>query len=183
MRIPFLQIAIGLVLAGIVHIAIILLIPSLATQDAWSKLVANGPQWKFTRLNKTGEEKSNLLSSTDTLFQLASCRFSLSEGPVLIKSLGRLPFWSVAVFDRYGKNVYSFNDRTTIDNQLNLLILNPVQMSILREDPPASVDQAIVVEAPIDEGFALVRVLQSDDSWAPEVDDFLNKARCEKFTF
>ncbi len=183
MRFPVYPIISGLVLAGIVHISIILLIPTLASQDAWSKLVATGPQWNFSRLNQKGGNNSSLLSATDPLFELASCRFTLSEGPVLIKSAGRLPFWSVAVFDRFGKNVYSFNDRTTIDQQLNLLILNPVQMSILREDPPASVDQSIVVEAQIDEGFILIRALQPDDSWIPAIDDFLNNASCERFSF
>lgn len=183
MKIPFYQIISGLLLAGIIHISIILLIPSLASQDAWSKLVSIGPQWKFNRLNNAGENKSSLLTATDPLFQLASCRFSLAEGPAHIQTNGHLPFWSVAVFDRYGKNVYSFNDRTTIDQQLNLLILNSVQMSILREDPPAAVEQSIVVEAQIDEGFVLVRALQPDNSWDPAIDSFLSSAKCEKFVF
>ena len=183
MKIPVYQIIVGLMLAGIIHISIILLIPSFASQDAWSKLVSIGPQWKFTRLNESSKNKSSLLTATDPLFQMASCRFSLAEGPVHIQTTGNLPFWSVAVFDRFGKNVYSFNDRTTIDQQLNLLILNPIQMSILREDPPASVDQSIVVQAQIEDGFVLVRALQPDKSWVPAINEFLNNASCEKFAF
>ncbi len=183
MKIPIYQIVSGILLAGIIHISIILLIPTLASQDAWSKLVLLGPQWQFTRLNNAGENGSGVLAATDPLFQTSSCRFSLAEGPALIETTGILPFWSVAVFDRYGKNVYSFNDRTAIEQQLNLLILNSVQMSILREDPPASVEQSIVVETQINEGFVLVRALQPDSSWVPAIDAFLGNASCKKFSF
>ena len=183
MRLPIYQIISGILLAGIIHITIILLIPTLASQDAWSKLVAIGPQWHFTRLNNADENGSGVLAGTDPMFQTSACRFSLAESPVFIETTGNLPFWSVAVFDRYGKNVYSFNDRTAIDQQLNLLILNSVQMSILREDPPASVEQSIVVETQINEGFVLVRALQPDNSWAPAIDAFLDNASCKKFKF
>lgn len=181
MRFPFYQIIAGLVLAGIIHITIILLIPSLATQDAWSKLVAAGSPWRITRLNEAGKNGSSLLSGTDPSFQTASCRFSLTDSPVVIRASGDLPFWSVAVFDRLGKNVYSFNDRTAIDQKLNLLILNSVQMSVLREDPPATIEQSIVVETQINEGFVLIRALQPDDSWGPAVDAFFGAAICKKF--
>ena len=183
MRFPVYQLIAGIILAGIIHITIVLLIPSLASKDAWSKLVTAGPQWQITRLNHTGNGKSSLLAAIEPQFQTASCRFSLQESPVFIRADGDLPFWSVAVFDRYGDNVYSFNDRTAIDQQLNLLILNSLQMSVLREDPPAAVEQSIVVETPITEGFVLVRALQPDPSWASAVDKFFSDAACEKFTF
>ena len=183
MKLLIYQIISGILLAGIIHISVILLIPNLASQDAWSKLVSIGSPWHFTRLNNVGKDGSGVLAETDPLFQTSSCRFSLAEGPALIQTTGNLPFWSVAIFDRYGKNVYSFNDRTAIDQQLNLLILNSVQMSILREDPPASVEQSIVVETQINEGVVLVRALQPDNSWAPAINTFLDNASCQKFIF
>lgn len=183
MRIPAYSIVAGLVLAGIIHISIVFLIPVLASQDAWSKLTTAGPKWQFTRLNNAEKADNNLLSSTDPLFQIAACRFSLGESPLLIRASGKLPFWSVAIFDRLGKNVHSFNDRTAIDQQLNLLIVNPVQMSILRQDPPAAIEQAVIVETQISKGFVLIRALQPDPSWAPAVDAFLGNAACEKFSF
>ncbi len=173
----------GVILAGIIHISIILLVPSFASRDAWSKLINVGPQWQFTRLNKAGKDGESLLTATDPLFEIAACRFTLSDYPLLIRSVGDLPFWSVAVFDRYGKNVYSFNDRTAIDRQLNLLVVNPVQMALMREDPPSAIDESIVVETNINQGFVLVRALQPDPSWAPDVSNFFAKARCDKFKF
>ncbi len=183
MRFPIYPVIAGLILAGIIHIIIVLLIPSLASKDAWSKLVTAGPQWQFTRLNHNNNDGSSLLTAIDPQFQTASCRFSLQDNPVFIRADGDLPFWSVAVFDRFGDNVYSFNDRTAIDQKLNLLILNSLQMSVLREDPPATVEQSIVVETQITEGFVLVRALQPDPTWATAVNKFFDKAVCEKFAF
>ena len=87
-------------------------------------------------------------------------------------SARRLPdeFWSVAVFDRRGRNVYSLNDRSAERSRLDLAILTPVQMAQLRQDPPASLETAIVLELPIDVGFALLRVFVPDDSLLAERD-------------
>ncbi len=175
------NIVIGLVLAGIVHISIVLLIPSQASMDAWSKLESTGPSWKFHRVTSSANNENQLLSSIDPLFQIAACRFSLQEAPLKVHGLEKLPFWSVAVFDRLGKNVYSFNNRTAIKQKLNLLVVNPVQMAILRQDPPDDVKEAIVVESDIGIGFVLLRALQSDLTWAPAVDQFLKQTSCQKF--
>ena len=181
MKSSALSIIAGLILAGIIHISIVLMIPAFASQDAWSKLTSTGEEWHFTRLNNANKNGANLLSSTDPLFQTAACRFSLSETPLLVRAFGDLPFWSVAVFNRHGKIIYSFNDRTAIDQQLNLLIVNPVQMAVLRQDPPASIEQSIIVKTSIDKGFVLIRALQPDPSWVPAVNNFLGEAACEKF--
>jgi uncharacterized membrane protein len=183
MRFPVYSVVAGLILAGIIHISIIFLIPLQASQDAWSKLATTGPKWQFRRLNQAGKSSESLLLATDPLFQTAACRFSLGDSPLVIRASGQLPFWSVAVFDRLGKNIHSFNDRTAIDQQLNLLIVNPVQMSILRQDPPASIEQAVIIETQIKKGFVLIRALQPDISWAPAIDRFLDEAACEKFSY
>ena len=179
MKVPVISIVAGLVMAGIVHIAVILLVPVLASQDAWSKLLVTGPEWQFARLNSSKSAHANLLSEIDPLFQISACRYSLSSGSLRVRSNGNLPYWSVAVFDRYGGIIYSFNNRTAIDQKLNLLVVTPLQMSQLRQNPPESIEQAIVVEADINRGFVLIRALQSDLTWAPAVDNFLGEASCE----
>lgn len=171
---------IGLILAGIVHISIVLMIPNFATRNAWSNLVDTGAAWQFVRLNREKRPADRLLASTDPQFQIAVCRFDLSQSPLLIRTSGILLFWSVAVFDQFGNNVYSLNDRTAIDQQLNLLVVNSVQMADLRQAPSTTVEQSIIFEATTDRGFVLVRALQPDPSWAPEVDRFLGQASCEK---
>ncbi len=180
MKIPLVSIAAGLILAGIIHISVILLVPIFASQDAWSKLKSAGPEWQFSKLNSAGEKRSNLLFSTDPLFQISACRYSLTDSSLRIGAFGDLPFWSVAVFDRFGKNIYSFNNRIAIGQKLNLLVVSPVQMSLLRQDPPDLVKNAIIVESDADAGFVLIRALQADPTWEAIVDNFLGEAKCER---
>ena len=42
--------ALALVLTGIVHIVIILLIPSYAERDAWATLAGKGKAWEFSQI-------------------------------------------------------------------------------------------------------------------------------------
>ncbi len=170
-------------MAGIVHISVILLVPALASQDAWSKLIKAGPMWQFVRVNSNALTRDSQLSAVDPLFQIAACRYSLESGSLSIRAYGDLPFWSVAVFDRYGEIIYSFNNRTAINRDINLLVVSPLQMLFLRQNPPESIEQAIIVETDIDQGFILIRVLQSDPSWVPAVDNFLGEASCENLEF
>jgi uncharacterized membrane protein len=108
----------------------------------------------------------------------AVCRFSLEDGPLRVQANFPDDFWSVAVFDRRGRNVYSLNDRATQGSNLDLAILTSVQMAQLRQNPPASLDTAIVLELPIQAGFVLLRAFVADDSVKPAALAALAGARC-----
>jgi len=175
--------AIALCLSGIVHILIILLAPSFATQDAWAKLQGEGGPWSFSVVARPGQRNSNNLPSIDPAFGVAACRFDLSEAPLSVETNGELPFWSVAIFDRKGRNIYSFNDRTAIDRRLFLIVVNPIQMARLRKNPSEETEKAVLIEADVAEGFVLIRAFQQDESWAPAVERFLGDAQCSRYEF
>ncbi|MEL6946797.1 MAG: DUF1254 domain-containing protein [Pseudomonadota bacterium] len=173
---------IGLVLAGIVHVLIILLIPFYATNDAWTRLAARSGAWSFTKV-AAPDMPTTPLPLVDPAFRMAACRFDLSEAPLRLSSIGVAPFWSVAIFDRQGRNIYSFNDRTAIERRLSALIVDPVQMAQLRKNPPPEAESAVLVETTSRQGFVLVRALQSDTSWSRETEAFLQNAKCERYAF
>ena len=167
----------GLLLAGVIHITMIFLVPYYATHDAWSEVERLGPDGQFHILPLAG-------SGTDTLPGLdprllhAVCRFSLAERPLRIRASLPNDFWSIAIFDRRGRNIYSLNDRSAERTQLDLAILTSVQMAQMREDPPASLEQAVVIELPVEEGFVVLRVLVADDSMLPSATRALEGADC-----
>ena len=168
------------VLAGIVHILIIFLIPSFAADDAWSKLADAAEPWEFSVVSEPGSQES-FLPLVDPAFGTAACRYDLDEAPVRVSATGRLPFWSVAVFDRKGRNIYSFNDRSAVEQELSLIVVNPVQIARFRKNPPAGYEEAILVETTSSQGFVLIRALQESQSWASIVMKFLSDAKCEAF--
>jgi uncharacterized membrane protein len=167
----------GLLLAGIIHIVVVFLVPYFATRDSWSEVGRFGRDGKFHVL-PLAEPGSEALPVMDPRVLYAVCRFSLAEGPVRIRASLPDDFWSVALFDRRGRNVYSLNDRSAERTQLDLAVLTPVEMAQLRENPPASLETAIVVEVPINVGFVMLRVFVADESELPSATAALNSADC-----
>ncbi len=167
----------GVLLAGIIHIVVIFLVPYFATHDAWNEVGHFGGDGKFHVL-PLAEPGSEALPAMDPRILHAVCRFTLDEGPVRIRASLPDDFWSVALFDRRGRNLYSLNDRSAERSQLDLAVLTPVQMAQIRQNPPASLETAIVVELPINVGFVMLRVFVADDSELPNATAALSAADC-----
>lgn len=171
----------ALVLAGIIHILVVLLIPYYADRDAWATLASKGEAWNFSIVATPGNVQPSDLPLVDPAFGVAACRFDLSQSPLIVEANGDLPYWSVALFDRKGENFYSFNDRTAIGRQLFMIVVDPVQMAQLRKNPPEETERAVVIESNLKEGFVLVRAFQDSESRRPAVMKFLNEARCSRY--
>ena len=167
----------GLLLGGIIHVAIVFMVPLYAANDAWAQMRAFGRDGQF-HLLPIPEAGAEPLASLDPRMAQAVCRFSLADGPVRVRAELPDEFWSVAVFDRRGRNVYSLNDRAAERSRLDLAILTPVQMAQVRQDPPTSLETAIVLELSLDTGFVLLRAFVPDDSMLPEATASLRAADC-----
>ena len=166
----------GLVGAGIVHIAVLLLVPSYSQRDAWSVLSEHAGSYVMTRLDPPGAPP--LIGSIDPLFDAAACRFDLGEGVVRVHGDGEVPYWSISVYDRTGLNIYSFNDGSTAGGALDFVVATPVQMIALRNALPAEFDGSVFVEADIGEGIVVVRAFAPDGSWEPGVSAWLQDLAC-----
>ncbi len=167
----------GLLLAGIIHIATVIMVPYFATDDASTLMRQFGRADVFHILPRA-EAGAEPLANLDPKMLYAACRFSLSDGPVRITASLPNNFWSVAIFDRRGRNVFSVNDRSAERSELDLAVLTPVQMAQLRQDPPAALETAIVVELPLDSAFALIRVFVADDTLLSRARADLETADC-----
>lgn len=167
----------GLLGAGIVHIAVLLLLPSLSERNAWSLLGAAGGLNRFVTLG-ADSPAARLVRSADPLFEAAACRFDLGQGPVHVEAPSRTPFWSVSIYNRKGENIYSFNDRTATEGVLDLVLATPVQMLELKKELPPELEQSIVVEVDATDGIVVLRRLAPDATWRPLIADYLSNATC-----
>lgn len=168
---------VGLVGAGIVHIAVLLLLPVVSERDAWSRLSQAGGLYTVAPLYGAQADR-RVLRSADPLFQAVACRFDLADGIAHIRGVGHLPYWSVSVYDRGGRNIYSFNDRSSSVGMLDLVVLTPAQMLEVRKDLPEAYAESVFVEAEIGEGIAVVRGFVPDASWSPTVARQLGSLAC-----
>lgn len=170
---------VGVVGAGIVHIAILFLLPHMTERDAWTRLAELGEVHETVVFDR--EEGSRLLAIPDPLFLAAACRFELDEGPVRISAPGRMLFWSLSVYDRTGQNIFSLNDRTASESELDIVILKPVHMLELRHTFPEDFAGSIFVEAELDAGMAVIRSFVPDETWRPRVSDYLRSISCDPY--
>ncbi len=169
----------GLLLGGIIHIAIVFLVPLYATNDAWSRIQDFNAHLKFHVLPQSAPD-SEVLTLLDPRLMHAVCRFDLESGPVRINVTFPRTFWSAAVFDRRGRNVYNLNDGSAGGSALDLALITPIQMALLRQNPPASLETAIIVERAMKEGFVLLRAFVGDDSAADGISAALSRASCQQ---
>jgi len=170
---------ISLVGAAIVHIAVLLLLPQFSDRDAWSRLAEAADFYKAVRIDPDAGE-ATIVKSVDPLFYAAACRFDLSEGAVHVRAPGKVPFWSVSVYNRGGQNIYSFNDRTAETGILDFVVLTSAQMIEVRKQPPEEFQQSIFVEAAVDEGIVVIRSFVPDQSWNRTASSFLRSIACTK---
>ena len=169
----------GLILAGIVHISVILLIPNYGSRDAWNIISQRSDMWVFSKLSD-GADGANTLEDTDPYIKMGACTFDLDEAGLRLIGEKTPGFWSLSVFDQGGSVIYSLNNNTAINNKLNLIVLNPIQMITLRESPAEEIDNAVIIEADIGKGFVVLRKFQRDDTEKDAVDEFLSSAKCMK---
>lgn len=167
----------GLVGAGIVHIAVLFMLPAYTDRDAWSQLSEVADYYAVTPVGGT-PAPTPLVRSVDPLFAAVACRFDLSDGVVHVEAEGRAPFWSMSVYDRNGQNIFSFNDRTSPEGMIDFVVLTPVQTIEVRKELPERFVNAVFVEADIEQGIVLVRAFVPDPTWRPAVESFLSGLSC-----
>lgn len=168
----------SLVLAGIVHITIVLLIPLFSKQDVAKKILGTLPNGGFHTLAKFPETN---IKGQDPFFKSVVCKFDLTEDSYLIEASRFSEFWSASVYNANGQVVYSLNDKTAIRNQLRVLIVNSVQWAKLRKLQDPELEKSILVEMNSPDGFIVLRALVRDESFTGTADAFFNSAKCQTF--
>jgi uncharacterized membrane protein len=167
----------GIVGAGIVHIAILLLLPALSERDSWSRLAEAGELYSVVPIHGSADGPP-LVKAYDPMFDARACRFDLTEGIVHVLAEGNVPFWSASVYDRNGQNIYSFNDRTASGGELDFAVVTPVQMIEIRKELPPEFQSSIFVETQADQGIVVVRAFVPDETWRPVVTRYLDSIVC-----
>lgn len=165
--------------AGIVHIAVLLLVPQFSEKDAWASLAEAADFYKAVRIDADGG-RAPIINTVDPLFFAAACRFDLTDGAVHLRAPGKVPYWSVSIYNRGGQNIYSFNDRATDTGLLDFVVLTSAQMIEIRKQTPEEFRRSIFVEAAVGEGIVVVRSFVPDQSWNQTVSSFLRSIACTR---
>jgi uncharacterized membrane protein len=166
----------GLLGGIVIHITSVLTFPSLGGRNLWQAVETLGPEGVFAITPKPSPG-SESIAYLDPNMAHGICRFDLSVGPRrIVASLES--FWSVGIFNDRGQNLYSLTSGGADREILDLLIARPEALTPLRRDPPAILEEAVVVDLEIDRGIVVIRGFASDPTMWDQISAQLAAADC-----
>lgn len=167
----------GLVLGGIIHIAVILALPVMSGGGVWAELAGMGALNKAVVLPAAEPGQPNPLR-LDPELTYAVCQIDLRQGPGTVS--GTLPqaFWSVAVYNHAGIALYSTTNRDGIGQNLELGIFNPVQTRLLAEQKLDVAEGLLIVESRDDDVYVVVRLHPEQQVMRARYEDQLRTLSC-----
>lgn len=149
-----------LLVAGVVHIASLLMVPRVAPDDAFARISAATPEGSVSVLPPGGSPGA-ALPDRDPSLASAVCRYDLGRGPLRVSAaLGGEAFVALTLHARSGVAFYGLNDRAGNEGRLELVVMTARQFDDAQAKDAADVPvRDVRVVAPQREGFVLFDVL------------------------
>lgn len=167
----------GVLLGGIVHLATVLWLPDLATQDAYSRLSPMAEVNTVTTVPPPQPEKS-ALPFMDPAFAIAVCRYDLSKGPLKFSVPVSPAYTSVSFYTRHDVAYYAINDRAAGRRVIELELMTSEQRGELPSDEEITAADRLIVESPTPTGLIVIKALAPEPALMPATQNALRAARC-----
>jgi uncharacterized membrane protein len=174
-RAMILVVMMGLVLAGIVHIIVVLLIPRFADNDAYALLAERGRQGQAELVRTTDTR----IIAHDPATVISVCAYDLADGPLMVAARrGGLPL-AITLHQPGGGVFYAVTDRAAIRGTITFMITTRAQMAerIAQEDE-GEVEREFRVLAPATQGLVVTRVLVRRESERQEAEALATATSC-----
>lgn len=167
----------GIVLGGIVHLVSVLVLPRVATKDAYSRLAP------VTALNATSQlpaaaPDNALLPFQDPAFATAVCRYDLSSGSIKLAVPVSPAYTSVTFYTRNDVAYYAINDRSAGRRVIELDLMTTEQRAELPEDEEITAADRLIIESPTLTGLIMIKALASEPDLMPQARAALAAATC-----
>lgn len=171
-----LAVAIGLVLAGIVHISTVLSVPYLAKHSAYDRL-ADGLTMHKSALVTPAAAPS--LPFSDPATVLAVCPFDLAKVPVRVRAPVGDHLLTLSFLGSDGRIFYGLSDRAAQRGVIDLVLMTRAQLDeALRADAEDEVPRDVRLMSPVERGLVIVRVLPLLPSERPDAQALALRTTC-----
>ncbi|TMJ72857.1 MAG: DUF1254 domain-containing protein [Alphaproteobacteria bacterium] len=167
----------ALLLAGVVHLATVLLLPRMATQDAYARVSAIAPVNSVIAIPPPTPEKA-LMPFMDPAFQVSVCRYDLTHGPLKFSVPITQAYTSVSFYTRSDVAYYAINDRAAGRKVIELDLMMAAQRAELPENEEITAADRLIVASPTTTGLIVIRALAPEPGWIPAVRNALAAAQC-----
>jgi uncharacterized membrane protein len=169
---------IGVVLAGGVHIAVILASPRFAEQDAFANIQPTLTAEQAQIISAPGTTNT-WLPMPDPAIAVAACAFNLSDGPARIAAKTGSLFLSFSFHTKTGGVFFAVTDRAAVRGELEIVVMTARQLDEARageDENDPSRDVRIV--APEGRGFVIVRVAAPTPSLRSQAEEAAKAVAC-----
>jgi uncharacterized membrane protein len=169
----------ALLLGGIVHLATVLLLPRLASQDAYARISAIAPVNAIIPVPPPTPE-NEVMPFMDPAFAISVCRYDLSRGSLKFSVPIGQAYTSVSFYTRGDVAYYAINDRAAGRRTIELDLMTAAQRADLPENEDITRADRLIVTSPTTTGLIVIRALTPEAGWIPGARNTLAAARCRQ---
>jgi uncharacterized membrane protein len=169
----------GVLLGLLIHVVVILMLPTLTPNSIAKRLAEIGQVNKTLLLaDVTASTPNPLRLDPDLVY--AVCRLDLRSGPGELSGSLPLSFWSVAVYDPTGTVTYSTTNRDGGGQALDIGLFDPAQTRLLAEQKIDVDSGLLIVESQSDDIFLVVRLAPPQPAMRERYKALLSKLNCHQ---
>jgi uncharacterized membrane protein len=167
----------AVLLGGIIHLATVLLLPSMASQDAYARMAAMAPVNTVIPVSAPTPERS-VMPFMDPAFAVSVCRYDLSRGPLKFSVPISQAYTSVSFYSRSDVAYYAINDRAAGRRMIELDLMTVAQRAELPENEEITRADRLVVASPTMMGLIVIRALAPEPGSIATARSVLAGAQC-----
>jgi uncharacterized membrane protein len=171
----------GVLLGGVVHLATVIILPRIATQDAYARLTPIAPVNTVVALPLPSPERA-IMPFMDPAFASAVCRYDLSEGPLKLTVPVSPAYTSVSFYTRHDVAYYAINDRAAGRRVIELDLMTAAQHEQVPEDEEITAADRLIVESPTSTGVIAIRAMAPEPGLMPAAQSAVAASRCMRQT-
>ena len=167
------------IVAALVHLVVVLVLPIVATRDAFARLAPLGPLGQTLALPRASPTEK-MLPYADPALAWAFCRYDLASGPVRVTAPVGRAFASISFHTRRGLVFYALTDKAATHGVIDAVLATPSDIRALEahddEDDPS---RDLRIAAPAPEGYVVMRVFSELPSLYPEAEAQAKQLVCK----
>jgi uncharacterized membrane protein len=168
----------GVLLGGVVHLSTVLLLPTMATQDAYSRLTPFTPVNKVVPVPAPSPDKATM-PFMDPAFAMAVCRYDLTAAPLKFSVPISQAYTSVSFYTRADIAYYAINDRAAGRRVIELDLMTPDQHNDLPDNEEITAADRLIVESPTNTGLIVIKALAAEPGLLASAQNLLASAKCQ----
>ncbi len=167
------------IIAILVHLIVVLIMPVVATRDAFARLAPLGQLNETVALPRASPTEKTL-PYADPAVAAAFCRYNLASGPIRVTAPVGRAFASISFHTRRGLVFYALTDKAARRGVIDAVLATPADIQALEahddEDEPS---RDLRIAAPVPEGYIVMRVFSELPSLYPDAEAQAKQLVCK----